>query len=125
MTETIAQKAMEMGGRLRVKSALNPALWLCALITLPGMMYLGMANSDPPLMIQLIIALPVVVTCLGFGYLLVVDRDKLQSEDYQIRKLSLELVQEKGDKFPQMARTIEAINNPRFKPIRSQQEGDE
>jgi len=88
-------------------------------------MYMGMAASEPPILIQIIIGLPVVMASGGFCYLLVVDRDKLQSEDYQIRKLSLELVQEKGDKFPQMARTIEAITNPRFKQIGSQQESEE
>jgi hypothetical protein len=125
ITETIAKKAMETGGRLRVKSALNPVLWLCAIITIPGLMYLRSSQVEPPLLIQFIIGLPVLVASLGFLYLMIVDRDKLQSEDYQIRKLSLELVQEKGDRFPAMARTIEAITNPRYKQLEQPREAEE
>ena len=44
--------------------------------------------------------------------LLAFDRDKLQSEDYQIRKQSLELIQEKGDPVPVRATSIDAITNP-------------
>jgi hypothetical protein len=53
---------------------------------------------------------------IGFLFLLIVDRDKLQSEDYQIRKKSLEIIQEKGDVLPLSATSIDAISNPR-KPL--------
>ena len=36
----IASKAIDAGGRLRVKSALNPMLWLCAIVTIPGLVYM-------------------------------------------------------------------------------------
>lgn len=125
ITETIAKKAMETGGRLRVKSALNPVLWLCGIITIPGFAYVAGAKTEPPMLIQFVIGLPVVVAAIGFLYLLIFDRDKLQSEDYQIRKRSLELVQEKGDRFPVMARTIEAITNPRLKQLGHERDADE
>lgn len=112
LRNTIASKAIDAGGRLRVKSALNPMLWLCAIVTIPGLIYMGLANKDVPLLIQLTIVSPVFLSLLGFLFLLFFDRDKLQSEDYQIRKRTLELVQEKGDEFPTIARTLEAISNP-------------
>ncbi|MGL6351945.1 MAG: hypothetical protein ACRC2U_19355 [Aeromonas sp.] len=109
---TIASKAIDAGGRLRVKSALNPMLWLCAIVTLPGLVYIGKSDKEISLFIQLTVTSPVFITLFGFLYLLFFDRDKLQSEDYQIRKQTLELVQEKGDEFPMIARTLEAISNP-------------
>jgi len=55
----------------------------------------------------------------GFLFLLLFDRDKLQSEDYQIRKQSLELIQEKGQEFPISTTSIEAITNPEIKKLPS------
>lgn len=108
----IASKAIDAGGRLRVKSALNPMLWLCAIVTIPGLVYMGLSEKEAPLLIQLTVVSPVIFSLLGFLFLLIFDRDKLQSEDYQIRKQTLELVQEKGDEFPTIAHTLEAISNP-------------
>lgn len=65
-----------------------------------------------PLWIILLVVSPVCVAIIAFSYLLFFDRDRLQSEDYQIRKQSLELIQEKGEPFPVNAPTIEAISNP-------------
>ena len=110
--DRIAHKAMEAGGRLRVKSALNPILWLCAIVTAPGLCYLIFTEKEIPLLIQIFIFSPVFSAIFGFAFLLILDRDKLQSEDYQIRKRTLELVQEKGDSFPAIARTLEVVTNP-------------
>ena len=121
----IAQKVVEAGGRLRVKSALNPILWLCAIITIPGMGYMLITEKEIPLFIQVIITLPVLTAVLGFAYLLFFDRDKLQSEDYQIRKRTLDLVQEKGDEFPTIARTLEVITNPALTAIEHDTREDE
>ena len=88
--QNIAQRAMEMGGRLRVRSALNPILWLCAIVTIPGMVIMGISDKPLPLFAQLVIFSPVCIAVFGFLYLLFIDRDKLQSEDYQIRKRTIE-----------------------------------
>lgn len=69
-------------------------------------------ESGVPVRLIVLIFLPVSVAVLGFLVLLFVDRDKLQSEDYQIRKQSLELIQEKGDPVPVRATSIDAITNP-------------
>lgn len=101
----------DAGGRLRVKSALNPALWFCGIVASPLLVFAASMQNPPNWLIATAI-LPVVVTAFGFVYLLFVDRDKLQSEDYQIRKKSLELIQEKGQRFAIAAASIEAISNP-------------
>lgn len=122
--DSVAQKVVNAGGRLRVRSALNPVLWLCAIITIPGIAYIGVFDSVP-IFIQVLIGAPVFAAVFGFLFLLFFDRDKLQSEDFQIRKQTLELVQEKGDKFPILADTLEAITNPRPRQIESKSEEGE
>ena len=112
LRNTIFSRAIDAGGKLRVRSALNPMLWLCAIVTVPGLIYLGATQNEVPFFIQVIVFLPVIFALFGFVFLLIFDRDKLQSEDYQIRKQTLELVQEKGDEFPSIAHTLEAISNP-------------
>ena len=125
LRNTIASKAIDAGGRLRVRSALNPILWLCAIVTIPGLIYLGLTNNEVPLFIQVVIISPVVFALIGFTFLMLFDRDKLQSEDYQIRKRTLELVQEKGDEFSSIAHTLEAISNPALTAIEHDVRKDE
>lgn len=52
-------------------------------------------------------------TVLGFFILLFIDGDKLQSEDYQIRKQTLDLIQEKGELIPISPIHVEDISNPK------------
>ena len=103
---------MDAGGRLRVRSALNPALFLSVFVTLPLVYMASLFPGGPPWWVVLIAVAPVITAVLGFAYLLIVDPGKLQSEDYQVRMRSLDLIQEKGDRFPVSAASIQAISNP-------------
>ena len=95
----IASRAIESGGRLKVQSALNPALWLCAIVAIPSLCVAGF-SSHPPSWIAWLVMGPVALAGLGFLFLLFFDRDKLQSEDYQIKKKSLEIFEQKGMDSP-------------------------
>ena len=55
---------------------------------------------------------PVVVALFGFLFLLFFDRDKLQSEDYQLRKRTIELAQQKGEPHPIEINPKAVIENP-------------
>jgi hypothetical protein len=112
--EQVTHKLANAGGQLRVKSALNPVLWLCALVTAPALIFSNQSNGTVQTWIIVIAFLPVVVACIGFLFLLLFDRDKLQSEEYQIRKQSLEIIQEKGGKLIVNPMNIEAITNPDY-----------
>ena len=101
MKHNIATRAIEAGEKLTVRSALNPILWLCALVTIPALIVTPFIN-DPPVWLIFLICSPVVIALLGFVFLLIVDRDKLQSEDYQIKKRSLEIIEQKGDSAPML-----------------------
>ena len=47
----------------------------------------------------------------GFLFLLFFDRDRLQSDDYQIRKLELEIIQDKGGAIIGYE-SLKSISNP-------------
>ena len=109
----IAAKAVEAGTRLTVKSALNPVLWLCAIVTVPSFISFGFVANPPAWWVTLAVS-PVAAAILGFFFLLFFDRDKLQSEEYQLKKQSLELIQEMGDKTPRVmsADDLDALAEP-------------
>jgi len=102
----IIAKVMEAGGRLTVRSALNPILWLCAIVSIPCATIYGLIQSRP-VWLAVLAFLPVSAAIFGFLFLLFFDRDKLQSEEYQIRKRSLELIEQKGGKYAIDATTVE------------------
>ena len=112
MLRELGQILSQTVGKLRVKSALNPILWLCGIVVVPGIWMASRQQSGVPTWLIVFIFLPVSVAVFGFLVLLVFDRDKLQSEDFQIQKQSLELIQEKGDPVPINATSIDAIANP-------------
>jgi hypothetical protein len=120
LREIITTKVAEAGGRLTVRSALNPILWLCFIVTFPSVVAIPFGGPYRPLLVVLAVA-PVAAAIFGFLFLLFFDRDKLQSEDYQIRKRSLELIEQKGEKaIP--ATDVEVIANPEFPALGSGEE---
>ena len=111
MKENIAARAIDAGGKLTVKSALNPILWLCAIVSIPGLVAIQFISPIPIWLIILVCG-PVVTAMLGFLILLFIDRDKLQSEEYQIRKQTLEYMQQKGEALPSPIGDTEFITPP-------------
>ena len=67
--------------------------------------------KQPPNWIIVLTFAPVVTAIIGFLFFMLFDRDKLQSETYQIRKLELEMVQQKGG-LAIPAIDIQLISNP-------------
>ena len=120
----IASRMIEVGGSLSVKSALNPILWLCAIIDGPCF-FLFFFNPEPPGWIIVLAFLPIVVALFSFLFLLFCDRDKLQSEEYQLKKRSLEMIQEKGEIRPRLVSDdeivdVESIENQAVEDINPQ-----
>lgn len=124
MRDQVFSKAVEAGGRLTVKSALNPILWLSGIITIPTLIA-GVLYPELSTWIVAVGCSPVVAALFGFLFLLFFDRDKLQSEDYQIKKRTIELAQQKGDPHPLQIDETQAIENPDLKTLQHQErEGD-
>lgn len=110
---TMISKLVEAGGNLKVKSALNPILWMCGIVSSPIVTYIVFSPKlDAWKVIVLLIfaSVPILATLFGFLYLLLNDPDKLQSEEYQIKKRSLEIIEQKGQ-LPVLVNTEPAIMN--------------
>ena len=124
LRDAIVSRAMDSASALTVRSALNPALWLCGIVTIPSIIIASIL-PNPPVWLIAVACAPVGITSLGFLFLLFFDRDRLQSENYQIRKQSLELIEQKGDLRPIEATTIEVIANPDYRALQNEGKGDE
>lgn len=112
--ERVTGSARTGAGRLRVKSALNPMLWLCAIVSLPCFGMAWFCRGTEPLATMLAISgvAPIGITCALAVYFAVVRPEKLQSEEYQIRHEALELIKEKGSAVEVSPSSLEAITNP-------------
>jgi hypothetical protein len=122
--DNLGTRAIEAGGKLTVKSALNPTLWFCAVVSVPFLIIFTiilLSNRTIPQWILfglfILISAPIICAIFSALFLLFCDRDKLQSEDYQIRKRSLELIEQKGGSSPILAETIESISKPTSRKI--------
>jgi hypothetical protein len=120
--EKLASTMTEVGGRLKVRSALNPMLYLCGIVVVPYIP--AVCFSTPPVVVHWIVGAVVASTLLSNFILLVWDRDRLQSEDYLIRRQTLELIEEKGSNKAIDAATVEAISGPEFLALDQVKEGN-
>ena len=121
LTEQITRRVAEAGGRIRVKSALNPVLWLCGIIVVPTLVVAASVGNNAPWWLVSLLAFAIVVTMalavFCVVYLTLFDRDKLQSEEYQLKKLSLEYIQEKDRLSRDEHSLIEQMPNPEGGPL--------
>ena len=121
MLEKLGQQSLTAAGKLHVRSALNPLLWLTA-ISSPvcfGAGYLFQENSLLSGILVGVGVFPIIVACLGFCYFACKKPEKLQSEDYQIRHESLQLIQQKSGDIEIPTASLEQIVNPSMQNIES------
>lgn len=111
MTKHLAHDA---SARLQVRSALNPLLWLCGIVS--PLCFVFALYFSGAIQIILVVAgiAPIGFACFSATYFTIVNPAKLQSEDYQLRRQALELIQQKGSRFPIDAGSVEAIANPQL-----------
>ncbi|WP_146117524.1 MULTISPECIES: hypothetical protein [unclassified Pseudomonas] len=110
MADKNYSKTVESGQRLKVKSALNPVLWMCGLISAPTFGY-GALNPNLPTWLIIIGSAPVIVALYSYIFFMHRDPDRLQSEEFQIQKRTIELAQQKGEP-PSDPRNLEIASNP-------------
>lgn len=108
---SLAQSALS---RLRVSSALNGGLYLCSVVVPSCLIATHFLTGGAQIAVIVLMFIPVLVFCRAFLYFMKTDPSKLRSEDYEIRKQALELIQEKGSRNPQLGITVEAIANPDY-----------
>lgn len=114
MIDSWVQHSKQAAQSLRVRSALNPALWLTAIVTPTCLVSAYGFRDNVPIVVTLLIGalLPVFVACGVFVYFAVSKPEKLQSEDYQLRHESLQLIQAKTGTIAVDTTSITAIANP-------------
>lgn len=114
LLENLGQYSQSAATKLHVKSALNPLLWLTAIAT--PLCFIGayfFQTFSPVFEILVVTGIfPIVVTCFGFVYFAIFKPEKLQSEDFQIRHESLQLIQQKSGEIAILASSLEQIVNP-------------
>lgn len=117
--DTLATKATAAASRLHVRSALNPMLWLCGIITIPAWLisaFLG-DQSNIGQLLAYVGAAPPCALIVGFFYFMLTAPDKLQSEDYQLRHETLELIRQKGSNIEIAPSSLDRIANPRGRAL--------
>lgn len=112
--ENLGQHSQSAATKLNVKSALNPLLWLTAIATPLCFTAAYTFKEFSPVfeILSFVGILPILVACIGFCYFALFKPEKLQSEDFQIRHESLQLIQKKSGEITVLASSIEQIVNP-------------
>jgi len=126
LIDRVAHIAQTAGEKLRVRSALNPALWLCAISTPTCFFFAYFFQDTPGIRNCLLIGglVPIAVSCLGFVGFAIFRPEKLQSEEYQIRHESLQIIQQKTGRITIEPTSIEAIANPQAKCLPLKEDGN-
>ena len=112
--QSIRSSIAAAGRRLRVRSALNPVLWLCSTVSVPSLLLAAyFADTVPSWLLVVFVAFaaaPVCTTLLAFAYFALTAPGRLQSEDYQIKARLLDtIIQEKGSLL-EAGRSVELIS---------------
>jgi len=113
--ERLTSLASHAIGKMKVSSALNPVLWLGA-ISIPLGFGSAMLGTGIVQLAGLVLAFtPVVLFSIGFLFFMVKSPEKLRSEEYELRKMALELVEEKGGRIAIAQASLEAISNVEYR----------
>ncbi len=114
MLSSLTAATARAAERLRVRSALNPMLWVTAIV-LPVCVGGAFLFRDHPVAVAVLIGcgvLTVVTTCAGFGYFAKTKPEMLQSEDWQLRHEALQMIQKQTGHETIDAASVAAIANP-------------
>lgn len=117
LSKLVSRFGQTLAGRLRVRSALNPLLYL----TIFGSVCLLFFASiyEEPYRKWLVITAIILfgMTVVAYFVLLIFMPDRLQSEEYQIRRQTLELIEQKGGEIAMLPTAVESISNPEHKSL--------
>ena len=122
--QKLTRTAQDAFVRMQVRSALYPILWLCSI---SGLLCFGFALRFTGVLQTILVilgALPFLIASFAYVFFLFADPDRLHSEDFQLRKQALELIEEKGSRIPVIAASVEAISNPTLPQLPAKTEGE-
>ena len=115
--ERLTSLAEHALGSIKVSNSLNSCLWLSA-FTIPSGLITAALTPNPVQAIALAIACsPIILFGIGFIYFMIKSPDKLRSEEYELRKIALGLIEEKGGVISVSETSVEALSNTDYKPM--------
>jgi len=94
--DTLRILASEGFRTARHKSAVQPLLWLCLIVTLPCLFLAPKEDGAARIGLFAIGSVPVLLFVVAYCYFMIRDPDRLHSEDYQLRSRALDIVETKG-----------------------------
>ena len=101
--------------KITVKSAVNPSLWACAVISTPLFILANKDDNKLAIAFFIIATIPVISFFLSYVYLLFKNPDYLRSEDYQIKAESLKLLGSKDNPLQAGANdVVSVVTNPQL-----------
>jgi len=109
--QMMASRMTEPSGRLTVRSALNPILWLCGITSVP-VACITAWTGNVFWWTGFLIGGPIALAMLGFLYFMFRDPDRLQSEDFQMQARTLEYMEQKGMNGPQPVTLLHGVVTP-------------
>lgn len=115
--DRFAQFAEQALAKIKVSSALNPALWLCGFAIPFGLTGAHFSAGPVQAVCLTIAAAPVALFVYAYIYFMHKSPDKLRSEEYELRKMALELIEEKGGEIPLTPSSVEAISNTEYRAL--------
>jgi hypothetical protein len=96
--DEVIKSAIDRAGVIRVKNAMNPLLWLSPIsATICWIAAYGF-RDDPVLKYGFagLGARPIVASLLAYFLYFILDRDRLQTEEFVIRQRELSIIERKG-----------------------------
>lgn len=113
-TDSLAQQ-------VAVKSAVNPSLWACVVISAPLFILASRTIGWLSVASFIVALIPVGAFAFSYLYLLFKNPEYLRSEEYQLRMNSMRLLGDKDNPLHADAEDIVSmINNPRLPPPEAQ-----
>ena len=112
LLERLTRIAQDALVQTKVKSAMNPCLWLCALVVIPSLTFAYLTTGLMQIAALVLAFIPILLSCVAYLYFMIRDPDKLQSESFQLRKQALGLIEEKGRDIPVAITSVEILSNP-------------
>lgn len=105
--------------QVAVKSALNPTLWLCFVISLPLLGFVFTTQKTGWLIVGgfVVACVPIAVAVFSCLYLLFKNPEYLRSEEYQLRMNTIRLLGDKDNQIQMGGEDVVAlVTNPRLSP---------
>ena len=111
--------------QVAVKSAVNPSLWACFVISLPLFVLASRVDGWFSVSSFIVALIPVGAFAFSYLYLLFKNTEYLRLEEYQLRMNSMRLLGDKDNPLHADAEDIvSVINNPRLPPPDAQEKHD-